>query len=59
MDSNHLQTELKRLRIRHGLAYVGEPESRGIVTRLWMTLKMQVLEGSGCAQPTINRGSLP
>ena len=43
--SEHFQTELKFLGVRQSLAYVGEPETNGVVERFWKTLKKQVLEG--------------
>jgi len=43
--SDYFQTELKHFGIRQSLAYVGEPQTNGIVERFWKTLKKQVLEG--------------
>jgi putative transposase len=43
--SDHFQTELKHFGIRQSLAYVGEPQTNGVVERFWKTLKKQVLEG--------------
>lgn len=43
--SDHFQTELKHFGIRQSLAYVGEPQTNGVIERFWKTLKKQVLEG--------------
>ncbi len=43
--SGYFQEELKYFGIRQSLAYVGEPQTNGIVERFWKTLKKQVLEG--------------
>ena len=43
--SDYFQTELKYFGIRQSLAYVGEPQTNGVVERFWKTLKKQVLEG--------------
>lgn len=43
--SGHFQKELKHFGIRQSLAYVGEPQTNGVVERFWKTLKKQVLEG--------------
>lgn len=43
--SEAFQTELRFLGIRQSLAYVGEPETNGVIERFWKTLKKQVLEG--------------
>ena len=37
--------ELKHFGIRQSLAYVGEPQTNGVIERFWKTLKKQVLEG--------------
>lgn len=43
--SDHFQKELKYFGIRQSLAYVGEPQTNGVIERFWKTLKKQVLEG--------------
>lgn len=43
--SEHFQKELSHFGIRQSLAYVGEPQTNGVVERFWKTLKKQVLEG--------------
>jgi transposase InsO family protein len=43
--SDYFQKELDYFGIRQSLAYVGEPQTNGIVERFWKTLKKQVLEG--------------
>lgn len=43
--SDHFQSELKHLGIRQSLAYVGEPQTNGVIERFWKTLKNQVIEG--------------
>jgi len=43
--SGYFQDELKHFGIRQSLAYVGEPQTNGVVERFWKTLKKQVLEG--------------
>jgi transposase InsO family protein len=43
--SDYFQRELKHFGIRQSLAYVGEPQTNGVVERFWKTLKKQVLEG--------------
>ncbi len=43
--SDYFQKELKYFGVRQSLAYVGEPETNGVVERFWKTLKKQVLEG--------------
>ncbi len=37
--SDHFQTELKHFGIRQSLAYVGEPQTNGVIERFWKTLK--------------------
>lgn len=43
--SGDFQNELRYLGIRQSLAYVGEPETNGVIERFWKTLKKQILEG--------------
>jgi transposase InsO family protein len=43
--SDHFQRELKHFGVRQSLAYVGEPQTNGVIERFWKTLKEQVLEG--------------
>jgi putative transposase len=43
--SDHFQKELRHFGIRQSLAYVGEPQTNGVIERFWKTLKKQVLEG--------------
>lgn len=43
--SGHFQDELRHLGVRQSLAYLGEPETNGVVERFWKTLKKQVIEG--------------
>jgi len=43
--SDYFQKELRHFGIRQSLAYVGEPQTNGVVERFWKTLKKQVLEG--------------
>ena len=43
--SDYFQRELKHFGVRQSLAYVGEPQTNGVIERFWKTLKKQVLEG--------------
>jgi transposase InsO family protein len=43
--SSYFQQELKFFGVKQSLAYVGEPETNGVIERFWKTLKKQVLEG--------------
>ena len=43
--SEYFQKELKHFGVRQSLAYVGEPQTNGVIERFWKTLKKQVLEG--------------
>ena len=43
--SDWFQKECKFLGIRQSLAYVGEPQTNGVVERFWKTLKQQIIEG--------------
>jgi len=43
--SDYFQKELKHFGVRQSLAYVGEPQTNGVIERFWKTLKKQVLEG--------------
>lgn len=43
--SDHFQRELRHFGVRQSLAYVGEPETNGVIERFWKTLKKQVIEG--------------
>ncbi len=44
-ESGSFQDELKYFGIRQSFAYVGEPQTNGVIERFWKTLKKQVLEG--------------
>ena len=43
--SDYFQWELRHFGVRQSLAYVGEPQTNGVIERFWKTLKKQVIEG--------------
>jgi transposase InsO family protein len=43
--SDYFQRELRHFGVRQSLAYVGEPQTNGVIERFWKTLKKQVIEG--------------